>query len=347
MVTVACPICGSVRARSLCLSRDYVYGIGGDFRFVRCRECSHVFMNPRPSAASLLACYPAGYGPYEGGGVSEAASPGFPEPSVVSGAATRRIRRWVGTKTGLRAFLRWLGDERATVLPRAPRPGVSRMLEIGCAHGGYLQRAAAAGWLVDGIEPSPEAAAQAESRGIPVFVGRLDQAKLQPSSREAIAFWMVLEHVPEPVEFLSTVQRTLTPGGVVALSIPNAHSLERWVFGRYWQGYDPPRHLQVFTATEIRRVLLQLGFVDVRVIYQPGIRDTYAGLAAWGIENFPRARWPRRLMEIFRGETPRWLHWLSLIPAQVLARAGLAGRITVAATKPLNSVPQFNPPLDR
>lgn len=347
MVTVACPICGSLSARSLCLSRDYVYGVSGEFRFVRCRGCNHMFMNPRPSEASLLACYPAGYGPHARGSVSQAAPPASPSSPVDAAPVSPGFRRWLGTKTGLRSFLRWLGDERSTVLPRPPRPGVSRMLEIGCAHGGYLQRAAAAGWVVDGIEPSPEAAAQAESRGIPVFVGRLDQAELQPSSREAIAFWMVLEHVPNPVEFLSAVQRTLTPGGVVTLSIPNAHSLERWIFGRYWQGYDPPRHLQIFTAAEIRRVLTRLGFVDVRVIYQPGIRDTYAGLAAWGIENFPQARWPHRLMEIFRGDTPRWLHWLSLGPAQVLALLGLAGRITVAASKPTNSAPPLRPLGDR
>ncbi|WP_164103753.1 methyltransferase domain-containing protein [Candidatus Laterigemmans baculatus] len=328
LITIPCPICGSDRDRPLCVARDYVYSVPGEFRFVRCEACGHVFLNPRPSDASLLACYPASYGPHLG------ASPSSSE------LAPRRPgwKRSLGTVTGLRRLLRYLGDERATVLPAPPQPGESRMLEIGCAHGGFLERAAALGWIVDGIEPSEAAAAQAERRGIPVFVGRLDQAELAPQSRDCIASWMVLEHVPDPLAFLSLAHRTLTPGGVLAVSVPNAASLERWMFGRYWQGYDPPRHLQVFSASELRRVLHRVGFSEVQVIYQAGIRDSYAGLAAWGMAHFPQARWPRRLMEIFRGETPRWLHWISLLPARLLAVSGLAGRITVVAVRPRNTV---------
>lgn len=348
LVTVVCPICGSDRERRLCVTRDYVYAVPGEFQFVRCEACGHIFMNPRPSDSSLLACYPSGYGPHVGGAsrpnAPHANDPATAVPAAAASeeasprAATRPgLKRWLGTISGLRRLLRWLGDERATVLPTPPHPGRSRMLEIGCAHGGFLERAASIGWIVDGIEPSDSAAAQAQQRGIPVFVGRLDQANLESHSRDCIVFWMVLEHVPDPVAFLTTVHHTLSPGGVLALSIPNAASLERWVFGRYWQGYDPPRHLQVFTAGEIRRVLTRLGFTDVRVIYQAGIRDSYAGMAAWGMAHFPRARWPQRLMESFRGETPRWLHWMSLIPARVLAASGTAGRITVIATKPCSS----------
>lgn len=339
LVTVACPICGSDRDRPLCVTRDYVYSVPGAFQFVRCRDCGHAFMNPRPSDASLLACYPPGYGPHVGDGSADA----VPADSTRQDTEQRPakppgLKRWLGTVSGLRRLLGWLGEECATILPTPPRPGYSRMLEVGCAHGGFLERAAAIGWIVDGVEPSRSAAEQAQQRGVPVFIGRLDQANLESHSRDAIVFWMVLEHVPDPMAFLTTVHHTLAAGGVLALSIPNAASLERWIFGRYWQGYDPPRHLQVFTAREIRRVLTRLGFSDVRVIYQAGVRDSYAGVAAWGMEYFPWARWPKRLMEIFRGDTPRWLHWMSLIPARILAVSGMAGRITVVATKPCSSV---------
>jgi len=226
-----------------------------------------------------------------------------------------------------------LGEEHATVMPIPPQTGHSRLLEIGCAHGGYLQRAVEAGWVVAGVEPSQAAAEVARGCGYSVITASIDEHALPAADYQAVVAWMVLEHLPDPVATLNKLRQTLVPGGVLAVSVPNASCLDRAIFGRYWQGYDPPRHLQVFRARQFRELLERLGYEQVRIIYQSSPRDWIAGCAAWGSQRFPAARWPGRLMEYFRGDPPRWLHWLLVGPAKCLAVCRLSGRITVVARR--------------
>ena len=52
----------------------------------------------------------------------------------------------------------------------------------------------------------------------------------------------------------------LAPGGVLYLGTPDARTLSAHVFGRFWHGYDPPRHLFAFTAEGMRALLGRAGF---------------------------------------------------------------------------------------
>ncbi len=86
------------------------------------------------------------------------------------------------------------------LLRRYANPG--RLLDVGCASGVFLERAASAGWNVLGIEPSERLFEQASAR-----LGRdavlrtvLSDSDLPPNSFDAITLWDVLEHVTEPVE---------------------------------------------------------------------------------------------------------------------------------------------------
>lgn len=330
VVEVECPICGATGGRQVVVTRDFVFGVPGDYRFEQCRHCEHVFMNPRPADEAIMACYPSDYAPYlpaDSAGVDAAAMP--PAPGV-----RRWPQRLLRQIPGLRRFLYWLGQSQATIIPVPPRAADSRLLEIGCAHGGYLQTARGRGWTVRGVEPSEEAARTARLRGLEVQVGKIEEVEIPDASQDAVISWMVLEHVPNPLQFIDNSFRMLRPGGILALSVPNSASLERLVTGRYWQGYDAPRHLQIFSATEIRRLLANAGFVDIRIIHQAEVRGFYASIGGFGAERFPHAKWPERWLEYFRGEPSRLVHWLSLVPGKLLALLRCSGRITVTARKP-------------
>lgn len=338
-VHVPCPLCGSERHQQVCRSRDYVYAIAGDWTFVACVDCGHMFLNPRPSLRAIMQCYPDSYGPHlataaAGPAAGPAAVQDSGEPDSGEPDSGASGLRWMLRRLpGLRRFLCWLGEEQATVMPSPPQPGHSRLLEIGCAHGSYLARGLAAGWVVAGVEPSRAAAEVARGGGFSVITASVDEHALPEAHYQAVVAWMVLEHLPDPVATLNKLGRTLAPGGVLAVSVPNASCLDRAIFGRYWQGYDPPRHLQVFRSRQFRELLERLGYAQVRIIYQSCPRDWIAGFAAWGSQRFPAARWPVRLMEYFRGDPPRWLHWLLVGPAKCLAVCRLSGRITVLARR--------------
>ncbi|MCA9132051.1 MAG: class I SAM-dependent methyltransferase [Planctomycetales bacterium] len=334
VVVIPCPLCGSEEHRVLHPLRDYLYGFAGDFGVVRCRGCRHMYMNPRPADDSLLACYPTEYAPHR----SVAADSIAPAASIAPDSGSppsRPLWRGVARRIpGLRPFLYRLGQEQATYLPSLPAGGSGRLLEIGCGNGRFLEQAAAQGWNVDGIEPGAEAAAACQARGLRVQCCTLAEADLAAASRQAIVLWMVLEHVPDPRQLLDKVWDTLSPDGVLALSVPNGGGFERRLFGKYWLGYEAPRHLQVFTAHSIERLLREIGFEQIRIVHQANVRYWWGSLAAWGLEHVAHQRWPRRWLGYFLDEPPRSLHWLSLIPAKLLAVGRCGGRITVRARKP-------------
>lgn len=310
---------------------DYVYRVPGSYTFVRCDDCRHIYINPRPADEVLMDCYPGDYGPH-------VSSPDDQEPAVTDPgrrSLPRRslLRRSLGKIPLLKPFLFWLGQQHATVIPDLPDREDARLLEVGCAHGGYLSEAAAVGWQVDGIEPDAVAAERARRRGFDVQVGTFSSADVVDQSRDVVAAWMVLEHVPDPVSFLQESIRVLRPGGTLCVSVPNGGGFERHLFGKYWLGYDAPRHLQVFTPSRLRRLLTEVGFVEVRVIHQSSIRYWWGSVAAWAAERWPHAEWPKRWMGYFIDEPPTWLRLVSLVPEKLLAIFRCAGRITVTAKK--------------
>ncbi|GAB5403617.1 MAG: class I SAM-dependent methyltransferase [Aureliella sp.] len=339
---IDCPLCSSREYRRVCQIVDSTYGVEGSYQVVRCKSCAHLYLNPRPADSSLLDCYPTDYAPHTGEeavgqtDTSEISSDDV-EPcsntqadQAASSSAVRRVLRAI---PGLRKLLFWLGQENATYLPDAPQPGRSRLLEVGCAHGGFLEQAQASGWVVDGVEPSELAATAARSKGFDVHCGFLADADIQASSRDVVAMWMVLEHVPNPVELVDEVHRILRPGGIFTFSVPNASTWERWVFGRHWLGYDAPRHLQVFSVRRLRRLLVDQGFGEIRVIHQANTRYWWGSVAAWGKERFQSHKWPDRWMHYFTAEPPAWWSVALLLPGKLIEVARCSGRITVIATK--------------
>jgi SAM-dependent methyltransferase len=129
------------------------------------------------------------------------------------------------------------------------------VLDIGCGNGMRLARLRALGWNVVGQEVDPHAASIAiNSLGIPVFVGLLHEAGFADDCFDAVISNHVLEHVLDPAAFLAETYRVLKPGGLLVAVTPNARSLGHRVFGRYWMGLDPPRHIRICSPTSLSRL---------------------------------------------------------------------------------------------
>jgi SAM-dependent methyltransferase len=79
-----------------------------------------------------------------------------------------------------------------------------------------------------------------------------------------VTLWATLEHLVDPGRVLSEAHRVLAPGGIMAISVPNYASLTQKLLGKRnrYVGVD---HVNYYTATSLRRLLVRHGFQVERI----------------------------------------------------------------------------------
>jgi SAM-dependent methyltransferase len=99
--------------------------------------------------------------------------------------------------------------------------------------------------------------------------GSLLDIELAPERFDVITMWDSLEHLHHPLASLRKAAAGLKPGGLLVLSTPTASSIDARIFGRYWIGYELPRHLTFFSNRTLEEMLGRAGFrvVDERVLH--------------------------------------------------------------------------------
>ena len=108
-------------------------------------------------------------------------------------------------------------EEVAALVP----PSVTRLLDVGCARGGFGQALARRGIEIWGIEIDEAPAAIARQRLASVIVGAYPEAMPEGLTFDCISFIDVLEHMVNPVGALLAAHSHLVDGGYVVASIPN------------------------------------------------------------------------------------------------------------------------------
>lgn len=137
-----------------------------------------------------------------------------------------------------------------------------RVLDVGCMYGYLLEEARARG-VKDamGVELSAGPAKAAVANGLDVFCGSIeDFAKKDPGKFDLVVAQHVLEHVPDPVSFLTHARELLAPGGKVCIAVPNYDARARKVFREAWGWYQVPVHLHHFGPRGLTSVLEEAGF---------------------------------------------------------------------------------------
>jgi 2-polyprenyl-3-methyl-5-hydroxy-6-metoxy-1,4-benzoquinol methylase len=146
------------------------------------------------------------------------------------------------------------------------RPGEkASLLEIGCGDGLLLERMRARGWDAQGIEFDEQCVERVRRRGLPCLKGDVRDHALRDNLFDAIFVSHVIEHVYDPVSFLSECVRILKPGGQLVVLTPNSESWGHRHFRSDWRGLEPPRHLQIFDTSNLLNLARNAGFAVTRV----------------------------------------------------------------------------------
>jgi SAM-dependent methyltransferase len=241
-----CPLC----------DRDDGAGIAGYgaaiWQVVRCRLCRFVYLDRAPDYEALFAQMA-----WEKTTVAE----------VDRRAQLRPLSHRLSKATRLRMRLlprKKMGDLVRRHAPLAPgSPG--NVVDLGCGSGTQLA-GLDPGYVPFGVEISAELARAADT----LFRARGGRAVNQPALLGLATFpdgffaaailRSYLEHELAPRAVLEALHRTLAPGGVALVKLPNYGSLNRLVTGRKWCGFRYPDHVNYFTPASLRAMAERCGY---------------------------------------------------------------------------------------
>lgn len=154
------------------------------------------------------------------------------------------------------------------------------LLELGCAHGGFVFLARAAGFEAKGLELSPAIAEFAERTfDVPVLRGPIEQQDIRPATLDVIAAMDVLEHLAYPPTTLRRCAELLRPGGLLMLQTPRYPaplSLDqlRERGDRFPDHLRVAReHLYLFSERGVKTLLKNAGFSHI--LFEKAIFDHY------------------------------------------------------------------------
>ncbi len=136
-------------------------------------------------------------------------------------------------------------------------PSPANVLDVGCDRGFFLDEIRRHGYSVRGVELSESARAACDAIGISV-TGTLGE--VPEKWADCVTLWHVLEHIPQPLDFLSVVRTRMTDHGTLMVRVPDFSTLWRSILGSRWIWFQPQNHYVHYTARSLRLLLENAGF---------------------------------------------------------------------------------------
>jgi len=257
-----CPACAGTGGHVIARWRDWAHAApsrsGGLMRleaaqhcgyaqkkpdFLQCATCRSVALHPTPTPDEIAAFYQNYH-----------ATAGF----------TRKAEKKVA-----RAW-------RRIALMRHRAPG-RNFLEVGANIGVGAEAARRLGFNATAVEPDREATAAGEKLfpGVRHVAGMVEDLPRGPAF-DFIYMAEIVEHVPDPLRFMTAIASRMTPGAVLFATTPD---IGHWRQPKNFldrKPVIPPEHIVLFTRPGLRALFERAGLAKIRFRPhpKPGIRVT-------------------------------------------------------------------------
>ncbi len=153
--------------------------------------------------------------------------------------------------------------QRLSKLINKPKPS---LLDYGSGYGRWARAAVNVGFEVTAYEPSLNRGSEEHDTNFNLVH---DVANLNSNTFDVINIEQVLEHVPDPVEFLKDLKKYCKPDTVVRITVPNVLRCpegnklwDEWPYnGKRAHTMAPFEHLQGFTPRSLNVTAMKAGFL--------------------------------------------------------------------------------------
>ena len=238
---VDCVLCGEEMVPWMAVPGDWRRPEArGPYRLCSCPVCRFGQVQPRPDSREVADFYRVDsyYTHGEGAGAPAPARPGLIDRLRIKAA-------WL-VDYGCKIGDDWL---RARLDPGA------KVCDLGCGDGKLLSRMARLGYEAIGVEPDPDARAEAERKGLRVLPGTAEDlpAEVRGRKYDCVMMIHVLEHSLRPRLAASNAARLLSDGGLLVVEVPNNEARGLGRAGVLWPWLDVPRHLNFFTKASLEK----------------------------------------------------------------------------------------------
>lgn len=242
MEDVCCTICGNSNFKF-----HERIGYKHKFQYVKCNKCANVFLNPRPA--------------YDQEFLDTAYS--------VYGMDNLHVQKKGELSEGEEASV-----DRYSILIEYLEKIFSKkgkILDLGCGTGLFLLSAKRRGWDTYGIDISaPMTNFAQESFGIPTKAGQFQELDLSDwGTFDVIYSSHVIEHIPNPAEWMNLFKKKLNKDGLLVLNVPNQYAPEKIVQRFFkkiklrrdeWEKWRTPDHLYEPHFKSMKYLFDQTGF---------------------------------------------------------------------------------------
>lgn len=219
-----CPVCGHS-------AQDKLFVKNGG-QYVRCANCSMIFLNPVFKDAALTDYY-------RNNTAAQALAHGSEE-----------------------AFYRRIYGAGMDVVQRHVQRGDA--LDVGCSGGLFLDVAHERGWRTFGIELNEKEVVIAQAKGHQVWNCEIGALPLERRFA-LVSLWDVFEHIKDGIGYLRTLAGRLTPDGAVFMQIPSADSLAARTMREHCNMFDGLEHVNLYGVVTITQAAQRAGYEVVAI----------------------------------------------------------------------------------
>lgn len=225
-----CIICGSQQSNLLFETNYPQYSYNDKFIIRKCNDCGLLFNSPRLSDEELIKLYDSNYYFFQTNEEEE-----FKRITEIYHRTVASIPNWDLDK---------------------------KVAEVGSGKGYLLAVMRKLGWDVQGIEISSHASDYASAKlNIPTFTGTIEEYCKNPEKKEfqLVLAIDVIEHVPEPIKFLESIDKILSKNGILIIDTPNGCAKNIEYLSKKWAAFNP-FHIYFFSIPILTQIFNKMGY---------------------------------------------------------------------------------------